>query len=114
MANALKVLGQFTSGATGSLQTLYTVPGATSTTISSIAVCNQNNSVIAFSVTINSVVLAKGDQYLYGGNVAGGLELSGPNTFTATLGITLATGDVVKVQTDTTNVTFQLFGVEVS
>jgi len=114
MTDTFKVLGQFTSGTTGSLQTLYTVPAATSTTISSIAVCNQNNSTIAFSVTVRSVAGANADLYLYGGSVAGGVELSGPNTFIATLGITLATGDIIKVQTDTTNTTFHLFGVEVT
>lgn len=114
MTDTFQVLGQLNITTTGTLQTLYTVPATTSTTISTLAVCNQNNSTVAFSVTVRSVAGANTDLYLYGGSVAGGIELSGPNTFLATLGITLATGDIVKVQSDTANVTFHLFGVQVT
>jgi hypothetical protein len=108
MANTLKVLGQ-SNPAINTLSTLYTVPAATSTSVSSIFICNQNANTVKFRVTVNKSSGGSGDQPIYYD-----ISLPGPDTFTATVGLSLATGDIVKVQTDTTNVTFSLFGVEVS
>ena len=47
-------------------------------------------------------------QYLYFD-----VTVPGNNTFIAVIGITLATTDVVRVQSDTASVSFNLFGVEV-
>jgi hypothetical protein len=109
MAEALKVLGQLAPAA-ATLSALYTVPGATSATVSSILVCNQNASTIKFRVSVavaNAADATK--QYLYFD-----VDLTKKNTFSAVLGLTLGAGDVVRVYTDTTNVSFSLFGVEVT
>ncbi len=109
MADVIKVLAQLLPSA-NSLSTLYTVPGATTATISSIVICNQNfiNSIL-FRVSV--AISNESDslkQYIYYD-----MPLSPNDTFIATVGITLSTGDVIRVRSDTINVSFSLFGVEI-
>ena len=42
------------------------------------------------------------------------LDIASYDTFVSTIGISLAKTDVVRVYASTTNMSFQLFGVEVS
>ena len=51
MANTYKILGQVNT-AVDTLTTLYTVPVATSTIISTLAVCNQANTASTYSIAI--------------------------------------------------------------
>lgn len=109
MAEFLKILGQSAPTA-GILTDVYTVPAGRSATISSVTVCNENITTILFRVSLaiaGAVDASK--QYIYFD-----LDLNSSNTFVATVGITLGTGDVVRVQSDTNNVAFQFFGVEVA
>lgn len=109
MGQALKKLGELSPAAT-TLTALYTVPAATSTAVSSIVVCNRNAGKIKFRVSV--AVAGAGDtgaQYLYFDN-----ELAGNDTFVAVIGITLAATDVVRVQSDTTLVSFNAFGAEIT
>jgi hypothetical protein len=55
MATATKVLAR-TAAATSST-TLYTVPGATTTVVSNIAVTNTSGSAQTFTLTLNGVAL---------------------------------------------------------
>jgi len=108
VAEALKVLGQIAPGA-ASLTALYTVPGATSVTASTITVCNQNATKIKFRVSVAVAGAADAPkQYLFYD-----VTLLANSTFTATIGVTLAATDVVRVYSDTANTSFNLFGVEV-
>jgi hypothetical protein len=109
MGEVLKVLGQRTPAAT-TQEALYTVPGSTVATVSSLLVCNQNNATVKFRVRIK--VNGEADaakQFIYYDAEIGKLD-----TFAATLGLTLGAGDVVAIYVDTANVSFNLFGVEVS
>jgi hypothetical protein len=109
MADTLKVLGQLAPAAT-TLSTLYTVPALTSVTASTIAVCNQNATKIRFRVSVAVAGIADTPrQYLFFD-----VPLVGNASFLGTLGITLAAGDVVRVYADTANVSFNLFGAEVT
>ncbi len=109
MTEFLKILGQATPTA-GVLTDFYTTPALTSSAISSIIICNQNTTgQIAFRVAmaINGAAnISK--QYLYYD-----VPLMANDTFIATIGISLATNDVIRIQTDTANVSFMLFGLEV-
>lgn len=110
MAETLRVLAQITPSA-NSLTALYTVPTLTSATISSILICNQNSSgsvIFRISVAISGAA-DDPKQYLYYD-----LPLSSNDTFIATIGVSLAAGDIVRVRADTTNVSFNVFGVEVT
>jgi hypothetical protein len=109
VTEVLKVLGQAAPAAT-TLTALYTVPAATQVTCSTLVVCNQGVVGIKFRVSVAVAGAADtGKQYLYFD-----VALARNDSFAATLGITLGAGDVVRVQTDTVNVSFSLFGVEVS
>lgn len=109
MSEVLKTLGQSAPAAT-TLTALYTVPASTQTTCSSVVVCNQNGGAIKFRISV--AVAGEADtpkQYLYWD-----VSVAKGDSFVATLGITLATTDVVRVQSDTANVSFNLFGAEIS
>jgi hypothetical protein len=107
MANTLKVLGQSAPGA-ASLTTLYTVPALTSTACSSIVVCNRSATATSFRVAIRPAGAAiSNEMYLYYD-----VTLAGNDTFIATIGISLATTDVVSVYATLATLSFSLFGTE--
>lgn len=102
-----KVLAQGFPSATVLTDT-YTVGGATQATVSSITVCNQSSTPDVFSVSV--AVAGASDtpaQYIYSDIV-----IPGNDTFTATLGITLAATDVVRCLSQNGTTSFNLFGVE--
>jgi hypothetical protein len=109
MADTLKILGQSNPNAT-TLTDLYTVPSSTSATVSSIVVCNRSSTATSFriSVSIAGAAIAN-EQYLYYD-----VPIAGNDTFVATLGITLATTDKVRVYATLATLSFNAFGVEVS
>lgn len=109
MSDTVKVLGQVNPAAT-TLTTLYTVPGARTTTVSTLTACNQAAVAATFRVSVQVAAAAdNAKQYLYYD-----LNLAANDTFAATLGITLAATDVVKVYASSATLSFNLFGVEVA
>lgn len=109
MAEALKVLGQLDAPAT-TLTTLYTVPGATTVTASTLVICNRNAAVRTFRVSV-AVGGAVDDPKQY---IFYDVTLPGNDSIFATIGLTLGAGDVVRVYASAVDVSFSLFGVEVS
>ena len=108
MAEAQKILGQ-SAPAANTLTDCYTAPSRA--VVSSFTACNQSASSDAL---IRMSVARAGasdsvEQYIYYG-----LPLFSSDTFIATIGITLAAGDVVRVWSNTGLVSFSLFGVEVT
>lgn len=103
-----KTLGQTAPGATTETD-LYTVPASTSTVVSSIVVCNRGAVTATFRVSVAVGGGATGNKdYLYYD------VLMPPNdTFIATVGLTLAATDKVKVYASNGNLSFNLFGEEV-
>jgi hypothetical protein len=110
MTDSIKILAQLLPSA-NVLTDFYTVPALTATAASSIIICNQNAvSSIIFRISLAVAGAAdNGKQYVYYD-----IPLLNNDTFIATIGLTLSAGDVIRVRTDSTNVSFQLFGVEVS
>lgn len=109
MAVTYKTLSQTAPGA-ATLTDSYTVPGATSAIVSSILVCNR--SAVATSFRVSVAVAGAADatkQYLYYD-----VALPGNDTFLATLGLTLAATDVVRVYATLATVTFNIFGSELT
>ena len=109
MAETSKVLGQSNPSAT-TLTDIYTAPAATRAIISSIVVANRDAAADSFRVSI--AVAGAGDdvkQYLYYD-----LEIPGNDSFAATLGITIAATDVVRVYSLNGTCSFSLFGAEVT
>jgi hypothetical protein len=109
MANTYKILGQVAPDATEETD-LYTVPSSTSTVISSIVICNRGTTATAFRVSItptNTATTSK--DYLYYD-----VTLAGNDTFIATVGITLTTANIVRVYAGNANLSFNLFGTEIT
>ncbi len=109
MANTYKILGQVSPLATTSTD-LYTVPASTSAVCSSISICNRGTSDTTFRVSISQGGASiTNKDYLYYD-----VTLAGNDTFVATLGITLATTDKIRVYAGNTNLSFQIWGTEIS
>jgi hypothetical protein len=108
MANTYKILGQVTDAS--SETDLYTVPSDTSAVISSIIVCNRRPDAKIFTISISPAGASTDSKdYIYYE-----VTLAGNDTFIATVGITLAATDVVRVSSDDTRVSFSIFGTEIS
>lgn len=109
MADTLKILGSVAPAAATST-TLYTVPAATSTTLSSITVCNTSANATSFRISVAAAGAALAtNQYVYYDQT-----ISGNSTYVATIGITLAATDVVRVYATLATLSFNAFGVEVA
>jgi hypothetical protein len=109
MAIAYKVLGQSNPSAT-TATTLYTVPAATSTVVSTITICNQNTSSDTYRIAIRPAGATLAAQHYIAYNGA----IPAYDTISLTIGITLATTDVVTVYAGTSTLSFSLFGSEIS
>jgi hypothetical protein len=105
-----KVLGQSAPSTTSNAD-LYTVPASTSAIVSTLVIANTTTSdaTARVFVRVAAAAAAASNAIVY--------DVSVPaNGFiTLTLGITLATTDVITVRTGTANaLTFQAFGSQVS
>ena len=109
MATTYKVLGQSSPAATTETA-LYTVPSATSAIGSSIIVANRSTSVAYFriSIAVAGATTSNKDYIYYD------LPIGANDTFIATVGLSLATTDVVRVYSSNTNLSFSLYGSEIS
>lgn len=108
MAIAYKILGQDAPAATTET-ILYTVPAATSTIVSSIVVCNRGTTLSYFRISVSKLgVATTSKDYIYYDVI-----LAGNDTFIATVGITLAATDVVRVYASNANLSFSLYGSEI-
>lgn len=109
MATTYKVLGQLNPGAT-TLSTLYTVPSSTSTVVSTLMICNQAATNGTFRVAVRPAgASVESKHYLSYDTVVPANDSIG-----LTLGITLATTDVVSVYASSTSISFNLFGSEIT
>jgi hypothetical protein len=107
VADSLKVLGQVDTAAT-TVTTLYTVPDATVTTISSIVVANRTGSAITFRLSVHVEGASADDkQYLYYDK-----SVAANDSLTIVIGITLNQTDVLKVYASAVDMSFNVFGVE--
>lgn len=108
MATTYKVLGQSAPSATTNT-TLYTVPSATSAVASTLSACNRGVST-TFRVAIRpaGATIANTHYIVYDNYVNAG------DSVFLTLGITLAATDVVTVYAGTADMTFSLFGSEIT
>ena len=109
MAVIYKILGQTRPVAT-TLTDAYTVPTATEAVVSSVLISNTSATATTAQISI-AIAGAVDDisQYIYYN-----LEIPGNDTFIATIGVTLAAADVVRVYATLATLNFQLFGSEVT
>jgi glucose-6-phosphate dehydrogenase assembly protein OpcA len=104
---AKKVLGQSNPAAT-TATTLYTVPSAKSAVISTITICNQAATAATYRIAVRPVGATLAAVHY----VAYDVTVGGSDTTALTLGITLATTDVVTVYASTATLSFHAYGDE--
>jgi hypothetical protein len=109
MATTYKVLGQVAPAATTDT-TLYTVPAGTQAIVSTIVVANRDASLASYRIAIrpNGATLANEHYIAY--DVATG----GSDSTTLTLGLTVDAADVITVYASTANLSFSVFGSEIT
>lgn len=112
MATSYKVLGQTTSSAYNYF-TIYTVPAGVNAVISTITICNQNYLSSSYSLAVqkNGDFSNPPQQYQF---IAREITVGPTDSTTATLGITLAAGDSIVIWAANNDVSFNVFGSEIS
>ncbi len=109
MPTVYKVLGQSAPSAT-TATTLYTVPAATSAVVSSIVIANRDASAATYRISIRPAGAAQANQHY----IAYDVTVGASDSTVLTLGITLATTDVITVYASTANLSFSAYGSEIS
>jgi hypothetical protein len=109
MATNYKVLGQSNPAAT-TATSLYTVPAATQTIISTVVVTNQAATAGTYRIAVRVAGAAlAASQY-----IAYDVSLPANASDTLTLGLTLGATDVVTVYASSATFSFSAFGSELS
>jgi hypothetical protein len=109
MPTTYKVLGQSNPSAT-TATTLYTVPSATQTIVSTITVCNQAATAGTYRIAVRPDGASLAAQHY----VAYDISLPANTSDTLTLGLTLGDTDVVTVYASSANFSFNAYGSELS
>lgn len=109
MPTTYKVLGQSAPSAT-TATTLYTVPSATSAVVSTINVANRASTPDTFRIAIRPAGAALANQHY----IAFDCTIVGQDSVSITVGVSLATTDVITVYAGTANLTFNAFGAEIT
>lgn len=109
MPTTYKVLAQSAPAATTAV-TLYTVPAATQAVVSTVVVANRATTAATYRVAVRPGGVALANQHY----VAFDVTVGASDSTTITIGITLAATDVVTVFASTANLSFNLFGSEIS
>jgi glucose-6-phosphate dehydrogenase assembly protein OpcA len=109
MPTVYKVLGQSAPSATSDT-TLYTVPAATSAVVSTIVVANRAGTNATYRIAIRPAGATLANQHYLAYDVTVGAS----DSTTLTLGITLAATDVITIYASTANLSFSVFGSEIT
>jgi hypothetical protein len=109
MATTYKVLGQLNPAA-NTLSNVYTVPAATQAVISTITVCNQTATNASYSIAVaNNGAADNASHYIIRGGVVPAADSIG-----ITLGLTLDASDQIRANTNSANISFNIFGSEIA
>lgn len=109
MPTSYKVLAQSAPSATTNTD-IYTVPAATETVISTIIIANRASSAATYRIAIRPDGTTLANQHY----IAYDITVGASDSTTLTLGLTLNAADVVTVYASTANLSFGIFGSEIS
>jgi hypothetical protein len=109
MANAYKVLGQSAPSAT-TATTLYTVPAATETVVSTIVVANRAATAGSFRLSVRPNGAAQANEHY----LAYDVPIAANDSTTLTLGVTMDATDVITVYASSADMSFNVFGSQIS
>lgn len=109
MATTYKVLGQSAPSAT-TATTLYTVPSATETVVSTIVIANRAASAGSYRIAIRPDGATLANEHYLAYDVA----IAANDSTALTLGITINASDVITVYASSADMSFTAFGSEIS
>jgi len=109
MATTFKVLGQSNPSAATPTD-IYTVPAGTSAVISTINICNQSANGSQFNIAVRPA----GASLISKHYIAYNAGVAANDSVSLTIGVTLATTDVVTVTANNASVSFNVFGSEIT
>ena len=109
MATNYKILGQSNPTA-NTLTDVYTVPSANQAVISTITVCNQSIVNAAYSIAVSPGGQSDNVKHYI---VRGG-TVPAADALAFSLGLSLGAGDVVRANTTSSSLSFNVFGAEIS
>jgi len=109
MATVYKVLGQSAPAETTNTD-IYTVPADTSAVLSTLVVANRSSTTVSYRIAIRPA----GETIANKHYIAYDVSVGGADSTTLTLGITLAATDKITVYASTANLTFSVFGSEIT
>ena len=109
MPTNYKVLGQVAPSATTNTA-LYTVPAATQTIVSTIVVANRAATAATFRIAIRPAGATIANQHY----IAYDVSIGATDSTALTLGLTLTNTDVVTVYASTADLSFSIFGSEIT
>lgn len=109
MATAYKVLGQSAPSATTETN-VYTVPASTETVVSTIVICNRATTQATYRIAIrpDGTTIANTHYIAYGATVPAN------DSIALTFGLTMNAGDIITVYASSADLTFSIFGSEIS
>jgi hypothetical protein len=109
MPTTYKILGQLSPSA-NTLSNVYICPSATQAVVSTITVCNQNATNASYSISVAQDGAPDNvAQYIIRGGVVPAADSIG-----ITLGITIDASDIIKCNTNSANISFSIFGAEIT
>ena len=109
MATTYKVLGQVAPSATTNT-TLYTVPAGNQAVISTIVVANRSAAAVAYRIAVRPAGATLANEHY----IAYDVTVDVADATTLTLGLTLNETDVITVYAATANLSFSVFGSEIT
>jgi len=109
MANAYKVLGQSAPSATTDTD-VYTVPSATEAVISTIVIANRSGTDATYRIAVRPDGATIANQHY----VAYDITVGAGDSTALTLGVTMNAADVLTVQASSADLSFSVFGSEIS
>lgn len=109
MAYTYKVLGQSAPSATTNTD-IYTVGAGKQAIVSTITVANRGNTIATYRIAVRPAGATLANQHY----IAYDVSLAANDTTPITLGISLSVSDVITVYSSNTNLSFGVFGSEIS
>lgn len=109
MATSFEVLGQSAPAATTDTD-IYTVPSASQAVISTLVVANRSSNDASYRIAVRPSGAAIANQHYIAYDVA----LPKNDTTSITIGITMDATDVLTVQASSADLSFNVFGSEIS
>lgn len=110
MTQTYKVLGQ-SAPAANTTANVYTVPAATQAVVSSIVITNRNNNANAtYRLAVQPAGAALANQHY----IAYDATVTALDSVALSLGVSMGNTDVLSVYSGNANISFSVFGVEIT